>query len=257
MLRRLRTLLPQGGSSLVALGSAAAAAMAVLVWAAAKNGVTFEGAVSDQHEVTRLRLLGIVSSTGVLLWTAAVAFCLLAASAVEPIGAGRRWRRFFLASAAVTLVLLVDDFLLVHEFSDEVVSVFVDFDRTREQKDILEAAVFTGYGLLFLVYGYYFRTEILGSRHRRFLVAAAVMFALSLFIDLGGVEFFGVELPDDDSSFDVESLAEEGPKFVGIVYYAAFYHLVARSVLQDWRRGALSVEVSPDLGSGSGGIESS
>lgn len=232
MLRRLVFALERGGRSVIALGAVAAAVMAVLVWAAAKNGVSFEGAVSDPQEVTELRLLGIVSTTGVLLWTAAVAFCLLAASVVEPAGAGRRWRSFFLASAAVTLVLLLDDFLLVHEFADDVVSVFVDFDRTREQKDILEGVVFLGYGLLFLAYGYYYRQEILGSKDRRFLVAAAAMFLLSLFLDLGGADLVGVELPGSRSSFDVESLAEEGPKFIGIVYYATFYHLIARSTLR-------------------------
>ncbi len=222
-IRRFPVLLP---------GLVAAVVLALLVVAATANGVTIEGAVSDQHETTRLRLLGIVSSVGVFLWVAAMAVCILAVVALDPVGDGNRWRKFFGASALITLVLLVDDFLLVHEFSDEVVSVFVDFDRTREQKDVLEGMVFACYGALFLWYCFHFRQEILGSRHRRYLLVAAAMFALSLVIDLGGAEAVGIDLPDYRTDFDVESLAEEGPKFLGIAYYATFYLLMARSVLR-------------------------
>ena len=217
---------------LVVVGVVVAAVMALLVWAAVSNGVSIEAAVADPHELTRLRLLGVVSNVGVLLWTVAVATCLVAAVTIDPSGAGKRWRTFFVASGVVTSVLLLDDLFLLHELSDEVVGAFVDFDRTRQQKDILEAAVFTGYAIMFVAYGWSFRQELVTAGEERFLIGSMGMFALSLFIDLGGHERIGLDLPDYRSALDVVSLAEEGPKLIGISYYAGFYLLMARYVLR-------------------------
>lgn len=218
-------------SPLVLVGSAAALIVLVLLLAADQTGVSIDGAVSDPQEFTDLRMLGIVSNVGVLLWAAAVAICVLTAVTVED-EAPERWRQFFVVSGLVTSVLLIDDLILVHEFADDLVALIVDFDRTRQQKDILEAVVFAGYGVMFLWYCYRYRAELLGASERRFFLAAAVMFAISLFFDIDGHSFIGLDVPGDGSDLDVESLAEEIPKFVGIAYYGWFFLLTARSTLR-------------------------
>ena len=226
---------PSGGIArqrpLVLVGFASALSLLLLVLMADRSGVSIADAVADPHEVTRLRFLGIVSNVGLLLWAATIAVCVLAAATVEP-APDQRWRAFFVVSGLVTSVLLIDDLILVHEFADDVVAVFVDFDRTRQQKDILEALVFAAYGAMFLWYCFRYRVELLGATERRFFIAAAAMFALSLLFDFDAHSFVGLDLPDYRSDFDVESLAEEGPKFVGITYYLWFYLLTARSVLR-------------------------
>lgn len=223
----------------------AVSVMVALLVAAMRNGVSIEAAVADPHELTRLRLLGIVSNVGVLLWAATLAVCLLAAATSDPHREDGRWRPFFLASAAVTAVLLIDDFLLVHEFSDEVVGVVVDFDRTREQKDILETAVFGGYALILAGYAATFRQELTGAGERRFLVGAMAMFATSLFVDLGGHEAIGVRPPGAWPADDIERLAEEGPKFIGICWYTGFFALMARRVLRGQRTAAGPIAPTP------------
>lgn len=53
---------------------------------------------------------GLVSNVGAFLWVAAVAICLFARG-MAPAGE----RGFLLVSAAITAILLVDDFYMVHE----------------------------------------------------------------------------------------------------------------------------------------------
>ncbi len=210
-------------SPMLLVAVAGVGVLAGLIGLALATGVTIEGAVSDPHEVTRLRFLGIVSNVGVLFWTAALSVCLLGARLAGPVGEQRELRRFFLASAAMTLVLLIDDLLLVHEVGDDVVALFVDFDRTRSRKDVIEAAVFAGYALMFAAYAVRFRDTLMAAAGRRFLVGSLALFAVSVIIDFGLVEAVGIDLPDYRDRIDVKSLLEEGAKFVGILFYAAFF----------------------------------
>ena len=218
-------------SPLLAIGATTLVAMACLLAMAGASGLSIEAAVSDPHELTRLRFLGIVSNVGILVWASAVSFSVFAALAVADGPAGDRQRWFFISSAGMTVVLLIDDLLLVHEFADDVVAYFIEFDRTRRQKDILEGMVFAGYGALFAVYAFVFRDVLRSARGLRFLQAALAAFAISAAIDFGLLDALGIALPDHGSSFDARSLAEEAPKLVGIVYYSAFYLATARQSL--------------------------
>lgn len=216
---------------LVAVAALTIAVLITLVAMATASGLTIGDAVADPHEFHRYRFLGIVSTTGVLVWGSVVTTCLFAAVTIGGYGSMWRWRRFYLASAGVALMLLVDDFLLVHEFSDEVVSVFVDFDRTREQKDVLEAMVFAGYASVFAIYAWTFR-DLLRETNVEVLGLALAMFALSLVVDFGILDRIGLALPDEDGFLDLRSLAEEGFKLLGIVYFATFYIRLAAEHLR-------------------------
>lgn len=209
-------------------------AMAALILMASASGLTVGDAVADPHEFHRHRFLGIVSNAGVLAWTAVVTVCLFAAATVADDSTSRRWRDFYLASAGFTFMLLVDDFLLVHEYSDEIVSVFIDFDRTREQKDVLEMATFAGYAAVFGTYVWIFRDRF-AKLDTSVLVLALAMFALSLVVDVDALDELGVALPDEDSALDLRSLVEEGLKLLGIVYFATFYLRSALAHSRDMR----------------------
>lgn len=212
---------------LVKLAALSVVGVALLLLAARISGIDIEAAVADPQEVTGLRLLGIVSSVGILIWGAAVSVNLFAFASAP----SHRWRSFFGASAVVALVLLVDDLFLVHEFADDVVGAFVDFEATRARKDFLEAVVFAGYGAGFAIYLFLYQDILRIASGLRLLVAALAMFAISTAFDFGIFEFIGLELPDDDGPFNMEALAEEGPKFIGIVFFAAFYFSTARQGL--------------------------
>lgn len=226
--RRRRGTPPQ---LLIAVAATTVAALSALVAMATASGLTVGDAVADPHEFHRYRFLGIVSTTGVLVWGAVVTICVFTAVTIGGQASMGRWRSFFMASAGIALMLLLDDFLLIHEFSDEVVSVFVDFDRTREQKDVLEAAVFAGYASVFTIYAWTFR-DLLRVTDFEVLGLALVMFALSLVVDFGTLDRVGLALPDEDGFLDLRSLVEEGFKLLGIVYFATFYIRLAADHLR-------------------------
>lgn len=212
----------------VALAAASLVVMAAAIGAARVSGLDIEAAVADPQELTRQRFLGIVSTVGILVWGATVSVCVFAVVAGDVVPGAGRWRSFFAASGLMALVLLVDDLLLVHEFADDVVARFIDFDRTRRQKDFLEGTVFAAYATLFALYAYRYRAVLRAARDLHYLVAAFVLFACSAVIDFGLLEEVGIPMPGGD----VKDLMEETPKFVAIVYYAAFYFSIARQSLQ-------------------------
>ncbi|MGB5758897.1 MAG: hypothetical protein WBM50_18435 [Acidimicrobiales bacterium] len=237
----------QPARSLAGVALVSVAVMGGLIALALASGISIEAAVSDPHELTRLRFLGIVSNVGVLTWGAAMTICLFTAWIVEPGWSDVGPRSFFIASAGITLVLLIDDLLLVHELADDVVVRFVDFERTRRQKDILEAAVFASYGALFGLYALVYRQTILRANGRYLLVGALAMFAISVVIDFGLVDALGIDIPDYRDSIDLRSLLEEGAKLVGIAYYSAFYFSLADQRI-GFRAARLRMERGPQIG---------
>lgn len=212
---------------LIVIGLTTVAALGLMLVAASATGVDAKAAVSDPQELTGFRLLGVVSNVGVLVWASIVSVCGFTGlllnrqpKSEEP------WSFFFLAFAAIAMLLLVDDFWLIHELADNVVGVFIDFDHTRSQKDLLESVVFAGYGLLLLVYLAVCR-ELIRLTEVRVMILAFGLLAASLFVDVGGPKAFGIVLPEDWHGVDVETLLEESLKLLGIVYLAAYYHLTA------------------------------
>ncbi len=216
--------------SMLSTGAIVAGSLVVMVAALAAariSGLDLEAAVSDPQEVTDSRFLGIVSTVGILVWGSTVSVCLFGFIAAGGVAEAGRLRRFLVASGVVALVLLIDDLLLVHEFADDVVARFVDFDRTRRQKDFLESVVFAGYAMMFAVYLAVFRDRLRAAKDLHLLVASLLLFALSTAIDIDVLGALGISMPSDD----LEIFAEEAAKFVAIALYAAFYFSLVRQSL--------------------------
>jgi hypothetical protein len=207
---------------LAAVGVAATVLLAALIVAAVTSGLTVGDAVADIEEYTDHRFVGIASTVGILVWAAIATICAFTAIVLdETSDEGRLWHRFFLASAALAALLLIDDLLLVHEFADDLALVAVDFEPTRARKNLLEAAVFGCYGVLALIYGWTFRGQ-LRQLDRRPLGLGLGLLGLSFLIDMRLHHLLGVHLPDGSDGPDLGSVLEEGPKFLGIVYLAVF-----------------------------------
>lgn len=202
-----------------------------LTVAARLSGLSLAEAVADPQETTDHRFLGVVSNVGILLWAAMVAVALFAATLVDTgSDEGREWRRFLVGTAAVALLLLVDDFLLVHEFGDDVARAVVDFEATRARKDIIETGVFALYGLVVVVFGLRFRASLRQLDLRPLAVAGGLL-AFSFAVDLRMHRLIGITLPDGSDGPDLRSGLEEGPKFLGIALLLAFVAGAARHVL--------------------------
>src|SRR5688572_20593613 len=102
-------------------------ALAVMLAGALWTDVPLGQAVADTYEVTGQRMIGLVSTVGVLLWAGTVAICLSAAGALRHLQEQLLWRRLFMTAGAVLALFLLDDFLAVHEVVDDVASGMFDF----------------------------------------------------------------------------------------------------------------------------------
>jgi hypothetical protein len=126
------------------------------------------------------------------------------------------------------LLLLVDDYLAIHEALDDVLVGFVGTDPPRVVKDALEVVVLGVYGIAFVVYVVSFR-DLLRRTEYGLLVASAVFLAVSLAVDVVPHSWTMTTL---GVPADLLLLVEEGAKAVGIVIYFAYYARTAGVVLR-------------------------
>lgn len=144
--------------------------------------------------------IGLVSNLGVLVWFAAAVVCLFTAALLR--ASAPHAAPFFFASGLLTLILALDDFLMLHEFIGWALS-------------IPEAAILGGYGLLTLGWLTIFWRTIRQTDHLLLLVALA-LFAFSLVPDVPEIRALY-------SSERLMRLLEDGGKLLGIVTWAAYF----------------------------------
>lgn len=140
---------------------------------------------------------GCLSNLGVLLWCSTAAVCLFSAACL--LSGGRREEGYFLAcSGAVTLILMLDDFLLFHE---------IVFPRML---GIPGEFLFVSYFLAVGIYLYRFKREILRTDYI-LLVLAFIFLGISFGADLLPFRIRG------------QFLVEDGSKFMGIVSWMGYF----------------------------------
>lgn len=149
--------------------------------------------------------IGIVSNLGLLLWAATAGICLFAAASQPHV------RRFWLYAGLLTMALLADDWLLLHENGFPV------------YLGIPEKLVYALYGLATLGYVVRFRRLLLRAEYLVLLVAFG-WFAASVGADafLDGV----VWVPGF-------FLWEDGAKLFGIVTWLVFHGRFAHALATD------------------------
>ena len=176
--------------------------------------------------------LGLFSNLGVVLWTAAAAICLFAASELSGVP-NKEGRRFLLYAGLFTLLLMLDDLFMLHEnYADDVVYILY------------------GMGLLYYVIRFF----------RLILRLDVVLFALTIplfgnavLLDLAPWRLLpgqGIEVPQAIASSPLERdelrhfgrelryLLEDGCKFVGICCWTAFHIRAAKLLRQGDALGA-------------------
>jgi len=160
---------------------------------------------------------GAISNLGALIWCAAASICLFCAALSRQSAAKRstpkqsfnkRWDSFLLYSGLMTLMLLADDFFLLHE------EVYPNYFF------ISEKIVLLAYGVIVLLYLAIFRKLILKTNYLLMLFAFA-FFSISIGIDL-------FDINDREIIF----LLEDGAKFLGIISWAAYFTNVCLQLMQ-------------------------
>jgi hypothetical protein len=184
----------------VMAGSVAIGIIPVLAVAAVVVWFDIPSAVLVRDPVAVLQgpwYTGFLSQLGIFGWAAAAVSCALAASLLT-----HRMRQFFIASAALTLLLGLDDAYLLHE------------RVLPEYFGLNELVVYSVYVGLTVTYLALFIRQILLTEYT-LLAMAFAFFALSIGMDAAGVSRPG--------SF----LVEDGAKFIGIISMAVYYFRTA------------------------------
>ncbi|MFD3164535.1 hypothetical protein [Herpetosiphon sp. NSE202] len=147
--------------------------------------------------------VGILSTLGVMLWSAATGICAVGLLLLEP---SHPQRRFLAASALLSGLLTLDDAILLHE---RVFPVHLH---------IPENLVLAGYLGLGIAYLYYFLPRMLSTDYGLFLIAAGFM-GLSIVFD--------VIMP----FHELATFTEDSLKFIGIVFWLSYFGRTVQSIL--------------------------
>lgn len=156
----------------------------------------------DSRALTRAPIhYGLVSNLGALLWCAAAAGCLLTAMVLRR---SARPSRFFTMAGLLTLMLLVDDFWMLHE--------------TLEQTCGVPEIVTMGcYALAAFAFALRFRMQLLAG-DLALLGVVALGLGGSLLLDVSPIN-------------EAIKVHEDTLKFAGICAWAAYWMLLSRDVL--------------------------
>lgn len=139
--------------------------------------------------------VGFFSNVCVLLWCAIAAVCFFCFLILRKTSASEG-ALFFLFTGVITLVLMLDDFFLIHEYVFPILL------------GLSELVLFAGYGLA---------TVFVIIRFRKFIQETNLIFLL---LALG---FFGLSLGIDLLNNENLLLLEDGAKLLGIVSWFGYF----------------------------------
>jgi hypothetical protein len=157
---------------------------------------------------------GWISNLGVSMWIASAAITLFAAWIIWG-PASRRSAAWLAAAGALSSIMAVDDFLMVHEW------------LAWKIMGISETPVLVVYVLFFAGFGVAFRRELLENRPP-LLFATLLLLGSSLVMDV-------IE-PKEAEAW--RYLAEEGLKMMGIASWLLYFVLASEGVLRARGRAA-------------------
>ena len=149
-------------------------------------------------------LIGMVSNLGIILWACTASICLFCGFFLRANSDKKEMASFFIFSGIITLILLLDDLFLFHEY------IF------KTYLGINELVTFIIYGILLISDFVIFRHTI--ERTNFLILASAVLFfGLSLLFD-----YFHVDLKGKTHGISLY-LLEDGFKFFGISGWFGYF----------------------------------
>lgn len=151
--------------------------------------------------------IGFYSQAGLLLWSAAASFCLLAYAILQTCSSCDSKQGFLLGTSCFTLLLLFDDTYLLHE---EVLPHF----------GIPQTLILCAYMLTAFAYLCCFRKALISSNYA-LLMAAGGGLGLSILSDATNLWLLD------------QHLFEDSLKLLGIAFWAAYCFSISRSALEN------------------------
>lgn len=198
-------------------------ALAIASWACVRFSIPAPVLTRDMTALTNVPLyVSCISNLGLLYWCAASAisaFSALLVQNTERMGT----RHFFIASALLSFILLLDDMFMFHE------ALFPLY------LGIAEKTVFIWYILMTGLYLILFRRIIVASGHALILGTALTLFTLSALID----QILEKELGTLVGHWLF--MIEDGFKLLGLSLWLAFYVLISHELITNGYSKAQSV----------------
>ncbi len=177
--------------------------------------------VADPMEVAnRASYTGLFSQVSNLLWGATAAICLFSATLIgkQNVKQNDRTFLFLLLSGLLSIQLLLDDLLQLHEKFSRVLYGNQAAISGADQS-FSEMVIYVVYAVLFFLFVFAFRKLLLSSKPL-FLLLAATFFGLSTIIDMTPESLFG------------HHLLEESFKLLGIVSWFTYFFRVCLQKIQ-------------------------
>jgi hypothetical protein len=171
---------------------------------------------------------GLFSNIGVLLWCGVAVVSLFTAVILRRIPGERRLAGFFLAWGLLTIVLMLDDLFMIHEFL--LPTYFPVSD------DIMFVAYFLAVAGMLI----YYRTDL--SRMRYILLGCAfAAFGASITLDVLGHVWFTDRGVPTRLVWNLEYVIENGLKLLGIVLWLHFFTATSLDNLYRvmWQRNSI------------------
>lgn len=195
----------------------------LLILIAHFNGLKSHILFDDVYEIADSRLAGIISNLGILLWTAVCSICFFTYFVIEgSLNRAKSWKKFFFFSAILSLVLLLDDFLSIHELGDDILVFFIPIEATRTIKNICELSFFAVYGIGLLAYLWIFRNLIYQTEYLFLLITIFLLF-LTLVFDML-----------ETAMFPHFYLFEECFKLLAIATYTLYFARLGKQKIQEF-----------------------
>jgi hypothetical protein len=145
--------------------------------------------------------VGILSNLGIMLWAAAAVVCFLGAAILTKTSQDQH---FLIASGVLTTLLALDDAFLFHQV------IFPDLFHVHKWQ------IFGIYLLFFVLYFIGFKRLIISKTDYPIILAAFLLFGLSIIID-DVLHNFPTQI--------LQPLFEDGAKFVGISLWLAYFFI--------------------------------
>lgn len=197
----------------------------VLFFLAYRNGIPFGDLSRDPVAILDGKVyIGALSNVGFLLWGATAAITLFSVAVVGSRALGKERFRFLLVAGLFTSWLLFDDMFLFHE---RLAPVHLGL---REKYVLLPYLLFT---LMFFLGSWrvIFKTDFL------LLMMACGCFFISLVFDRVHVSIL------------FEHLLEDGPKFMGIVFWFLYFSRTCHRFVGELMGSRVAVSVQSTTGS--------
>lgn len=173
--------------------------MAVVYLMHLETGAPFSVLTRDMASVCHVKpFIGFLSNIGIIIWSGSAASCFLAALFLRQGGNKRRFVQFFSWFALFTLLLALDDVLVLHE---------TFFPRTLHLSQTVIYSIYASLTLLSLLV---FLREILTTDFLLLLIAGGFLSA-SMVTD----QFMKMS--------DLETLFEDTLKFFGIIFWLVYF----------------------------------